>query len=142
MSDSENMDALLGSEKVNSIERELANIMNSSTCNKDTEAFSQQRGNFSQEKEIRDFSGENTVPRNGRLLETMEMFSNEINLRLRQEMDSLISVMHSQINRATKSMTESYPNYKTSWVYCLQVTETPSPGRLAMVRKAMIKQMG
>ena len=30
----------------------------------------------------------------------MEMFSNEINMRLSQELDSLMSVMHFQINRA------------------------------------------
>ena len=33
----------------------------------------------------------------------MEIFSNEINLGLSQEMDSLLSMMHSQINRAISS---------------------------------------
>ena len=40
LSDSENMDVLLSSENRNPIERELANVINSSTSNKDTEAFS------------------------------------------------------------------------------------------------------
>ena len=33
----------------------------------------------------------------------METFTNEINLRLSQEMDSMMSMMHSQINRAINS---------------------------------------
>ena len=33
----------------------------------------------------------------------METFSNEYNLRLSQEMDSMMAVMHSQINRAISS---------------------------------------
>ena len=33
----------------------------------------------------------------------MEIFSNEINMRLAQEMDSLMAMMHSQINRAISS---------------------------------------
>ena len=42
------LDVLLGSENVNPIERELANIINGSISNNDTEAFSQQRRNSSQ----------------------------------------------------------------------------------------------
>ena len=36
-------------------------------------------------------------------MESMEIFSNEINMRLCQEMDSLMSMMHSHINRAIRS---------------------------------------
>ena len=36
-------------------------------------------------------------------LQSMEIFSIEMNVRLSQEMDSLMSMMHYQINRATSS---------------------------------------
>ena len=66
------LDVLLGSENVNRIERELANIINDSISNNDTDAFSQQRGNFSQENLIADFSGEKTIPRHDRLVVSMK----------------------------------------------------------------------
>ena len=85
------------------MERELANTIIGSISNNDTEAVSQQRGNSLQEKEIRDFSSGNTIPRQNRLLEYMEIFSNEINMRLSEAIDSLMSVMHSQIDGAISS---------------------------------------
>ena len=33
-------------------------------------------------------------------MESIEVFSNEVNMRLSEEMDSLMFMMHSQINRA------------------------------------------
>ena len=77
MSDSENMDVLLGNENVNPIERELANAINGSINNNGVESDSKFRGNSSDENEIRDFSQENTVPRQERILESRETFSNE-----------------------------------------------------------------
>ena len=77
MSDFENMDVLLGNGNVNPIERELANTINGSTNNNGVESDSKFRGNSSDENEIRDFSHENTVPRQDRILESRETFSNE-----------------------------------------------------------------
>ena len=62
--DFENMDRLHEIESVNSIERELAYVIKSSLSNNDAEAFPKQRGNFSQENEIRYFGGENTISGN------------------------------------------------------------------------------
>ena len=62
-------------------------------------------GNSLQENKVREFSDESTIPRQDKLLESVEIFSNEINMRLSEAMDSLMSVMHSQINRAMNSAT-------------------------------------
>ena len=91
------MDVLLGSENVNPIEKELGSTINGSFSHNDTEAFFQQWGNSPQENEVRKFIGENTIPRQHRLLGSMEIFSNEMIMRLWQEMDSFLSVMHSHI---------------------------------------------
>ena len=55
MPDFENKDVLLGTENVNPMMRELANSTIGSISNNDTDALSQQRGNSSQDNEIRDF---------------------------------------------------------------------------------------
>ena len=46
------------------------------------------------------FAYENNLPRQNDIRQSLETFSNEFNLRLSQEMDSMMSMMHSQINRA------------------------------------------
>ena len=46
------------------------------------------------------FAHENNHPRQDDIKQSLEAFSNEFNLRLSQEMDSMMSMMHSQINRA------------------------------------------
>ena len=43
---------------------------------------------------------ENDLLRQNEVRQSFETFSNEFNLRLSQEMDSVMSMMHSQINRA------------------------------------------
>ena len=48
-------------------------------------------------------SGENANPRQDRLLESIENFSNEIIMLLSHGMDPLTSVMHSQKTRAISS---------------------------------------
>ena len=65
--------------------------------------FFSNRGNSLQENEIRDYNAENVIARRHIFVESMETFLNEINLRLSQEMDSLVTMMHSQINRAISS---------------------------------------
>ena len=63
----------------------------------------QERDNTSQVNEFGNFNSENGIPRQERLIESMEAFTNEINLRLSQEMDSMMSMMHTQNNRAINS---------------------------------------
>ena len=46
------------------------------------------------------FTYENNFPRQNDVRQSFETFSNEFNFRLSQEMDSMVSMMHSQINRA------------------------------------------
>ena len=103
LSDFENMDVILADGNSNPIERELVNPINASTSRNDTEASSTNRGNSSQENEIRDFSVENEFHRRDKFAESMETFSNEMNTRHSQEMDSLMSLMRSHINRAVSS---------------------------------------
>ena len=50
-----------------------------------------------------EFSDENTIPRQDRILEFIKISSNEIIMKLSQEMDAMMSMMHSQINRAISS---------------------------------------
>ena len=53
-----------------------------------------------QGSEYRDYLHENDLLRQNEVRQSFETFSNEFNLRLSQEMDSMRSMMHSQINRA------------------------------------------
>ena len=53
-----------------------------------------------QGSEYRDYLHENDLLRQNEFRQSFETFSNEFNLRLSQEMDSMMSMMHSQINRA------------------------------------------
>ena len=54
-------------------------------------------------KELGVFSYENNVPRQNEAEEYMENFTNVINLRLSQEKDSMMAMMHAQIKRAISS---------------------------------------
>ena len=94
LSDIENMDVMLGNEDSNHIERDLADAIEQSSMQGDIES-SEQLGN-----QYTNFTYENSLPRQSDVRQSFEMFSNEFNLRLSQEMDSLMSMMHSQINRA------------------------------------------
>ena len=69
---------------------------------KQSRAFSNNRENSSQENKIRDLIEETEIPRHDRLLESMEIFQKEMNMRFVQ-MYSLIYMMHSQINMAISS---------------------------------------
>ena len=68
MSEFDNIDLMVGNDNINPIERELANTIEGPTSHYDTEY--------------------NSHP--------WRTFRNEINLRLSQEMDSMMSMMHSQ----------------------------------------------
>ena len=92
LSDMDNLDVMIGSE--NPLERELADVIDQSSINGDIEIGSHSRndlGNFTQGNEPH---GRNDIR------QSFETFSNEFNLRLSQEMDSMMAMVHSQINRA------------------------------------------
>ena len=54
-------------------------------------------------REIRGFNVENEVSKHDRLMKSIEVFSNEMNMRLSQETDSLMSMMLCEVNRAKNS---------------------------------------
>ena len=94
MSDFENLDVMLGNDNNNPIEKELADAIDQSSTHGDADA------NVYQGSEYRDYLHENDLLRRNEVRQSFETFSNEFNLRLSQEMDSMMSMMHSQINRA------------------------------------------
>ena len=93
-SDIENMDVMLGNGSNNPIERELADAIEQSSVQGDVES-NEHLGN-----QYTSFAYENNLRRQNDSRQSLETFSNEFNLRLSQKMDSMISMMHSQINRA------------------------------------------
>ena len=94
LSDIENMDVMLGNASNNPIERELVDAIEQSSVQGDIEA-NEYLGN-----QYTSFPHENNLPRQDDIRQSLETFSNEFNLRLSQEMDSMMSMVHSQINRA------------------------------------------
>ena len=94
LSDIENMDVMLGNGSNNPIERELVDAIEQSSVQGDIEA-NEYLGNH-----YTSFHHENNLPRQDDIRQSLETFSNEFNLRLSQEMDSMMSMVHSQINRA------------------------------------------
>ena len=94
MSDFENLDVMLGNGNNTPIERDLADAINQSSAHGDADT------NVYQGSEYRDTLHENYLLRQKEVRQSFETFSNEFNLRLSQEMDSMMSMMHSQINRA------------------------------------------
>ena len=99
------LDVMLGKENTNPIERELVNTIGESTVHYNTELNQHPMKNFPPEGEFENTGYGNKVPRVGGILESIEVFTNDINPRLSQEMDSMMSMMHSQINRAKSSDT-------------------------------------
>ena len=93
MSDLDNLDIMLGNGNNNPIERELASAIEQSSVQGDTE------DDISQGSDYRDFAYENDSLRQNDVRQSFETFSNEFNLRLSQEMDSMISMVNNQINR-------------------------------------------
>ena len=83
MSDFENLDVMLGNGNNNPIERELAIDQSSAHGDADTNVY---QGN-----EYRDYLHENDLLRQNEVRQSFKTFSNEFNLRLSQEMDSMMS---------------------------------------------------
>ena len=94
MSDLDSLDVMLGNGNDNPIERELADAIEQSSVQGDTEHNMHQRSDY------RDFAYENDSSRQNDVRQSFEAFSNEFNLRLSQEMDSMMSMVHDQINKA------------------------------------------
>ena len=103
ISEFENMDVLLGNETTNPLERESANTSNGSIGNNDLESDLHFRIIASEGNKIRNFGRVGEPLRQDRSLESMQTFSNEMNNRLSHELDAMMSMMHSQTNRAISS---------------------------------------
>ena len=93
MSDIDNLDIMLGNSGENPKERELAEAIEQSSVQGDIEANEYRGNNYS-------FTQENEPIRQSEVRQSFETFTNEFNLRLSQEMDSMMSMVHNQINRA------------------------------------------
>ena len=100
MSHFENMDVILENDNVNPIERELSDLTGNSENHWGDESNSHPRENDFGENDFGHYVRENIIPRQDRFHETMETFTSELKMRLSQEMDSMTSMMHNQINRA------------------------------------------
>ena len=94
MSDLDNLDIMLGNGNDNPIKRELASAIEQSSVQGDAEEDIHQRSDY------RDFPYDNDPLRQNDVRQSFETFSNEFNLRLSQGMDSMMSMVHNQINRA------------------------------------------
>ena len=94
MSDLENLDIMLGSGNDNPIERELASAIEQSSVHEDLE------DNMDQGNVYRNFSCDDETARQNDVRQSFETFTNEFNIRLSQEMDSMMSMVQGQINRA------------------------------------------
>ena len=92
LSDMDNLDVMIGSE--NPLERELADAIDQSSINGDIETDSHSRN------DLGDFIQGNEPHGRNDIRQSFETLSNEFNLRLSQEMDSMMAMVHSQINRA------------------------------------------
>ena len=103
MSDFENVGVILANDNINPVERKLSNVIGSSENHCDTESHSQFRENNPQGNGFGHYVHENISPGQDRFQETMEILTSEFNMRLSQEMDSMKSMMHTQINRAITS---------------------------------------
>ena len=102
LSDYGNMDIMLGDGNSNSIERELDSLINVPDRPQDFQSFPN-RENSSQENEIRDIDNRNEPVREGRLIESINVLSGEMNARMSREMETMMELMHTQISRAINS---------------------------------------
>ena len=94
MSDIDNLDVMLGNGNENPIERELADAIEQSSTQGDYEANEFHRANY------RNFTQEDEPLGQSDVRQSFKTFSNEFNVRLSQELDSMMTMVHNQINRA------------------------------------------
>ena len=93
------MDIMLGQIKPNSIERELERVLNGPERETKSSAL-RHKENSSQGNGIRDIGDGNSFSGRDGLLVSIEILSDKMNTRLSQEMDLLMNMTHTQINRA------------------------------------------
>ena len=96
MSDFENMDVILGSDHVNPIERELSIVIGNSASHCDNESNLQSRENESRENDFGHYVHENIIPGRIDFKRRWKLLLVSL-MRLSQEMDSMMSMMHNQI---------------------------------------------
>ena len=85
---------MLGNDNNNPIERELVDATEQSSVHEDANTNTYHRNEYGS------FTYENDSVRQNEVRQSFEALSNGFILRLSQEMDSMMSIMHSQINRA------------------------------------------
>ena len=102
LSDYGNMDIMLGDGNSNCIERELDSLVNAPDRQQDFQSFPNGE-NSSQENEIRDIDNRNEPIGEGRLIESINTLSGEMNARMSREMESMMDFMQTQISRAINS---------------------------------------
>ena len=100
MSDVEKVDVILGNDNINPSECEFSNVTGNSENLSDTESNSQFRENNPQGNGFGHYVHEDIVPGQDRFKGTLEPFTSDFNMRVSQEMDSMMSMMHTQINTA------------------------------------------
>ena len=94
MSDFGNLDVMMGNDNNNPIERELVDAIEQPSVHEDANTNTYHRNEYG------NLTYENDSVRQNDVRQSFEALSNEFNLRLSQEMDSMMSMTHSQINRA------------------------------------------
>ena len=110
MSDLDNLDIMLGTGKDNPTEKELASAFEQSSVQGDIEDKIHQRSDFTY------FPYENDPLRQNDNRQSFETFSNEFNLRLSKEMDSMMSMVHNQTNGISVPLypKEFFQRFRTS----------------------------
>ena len=102
LSDYGKMDVMLGGGNSSFVERELDSLIKVPERQQDFQSFPN-RENSSEENEIRDIDSRNEPVREGRLMESINMLSKEMNARMFREIEMMIDLMHTQISRAIGS---------------------------------------
>ena len=102
LSDYGNMDMMLGDGHSNSIEKELDSLIIGAERQQHFQTFPN-RENSPQENDIRDISNRNEPVREGRLIESINVLSGEMNARMSREMETMKDFMQTQISRAFNS---------------------------------------
>ena len=85
------------------IERQLSDVIRNSEKHCGIWSNVQIRRSHPQEHDFGENGHGGTIPNQDRFQETMETFTSEFNMRLSQDMDTMLCILYSQINRAISS---------------------------------------
>ena len=135
LSNDNDRDMMLGGINSNYVEKKFEIVLNDSLGQGDTEAILTYKIP-SQQIENRNIGCRIETTRSDRHLESMELLSEELNLRLSQVTHSLMNFLQVQITRTINSAINDKmaPKYKILWVRCLQDRGTLSPVRHQIIR--------